>query len=65
MKIILYFFDELKNSKLIDENYFTILYNEKNDIFNYNQNSYLGKIIIGESPHIFNSEEFFQNEQIL
>ena len=63
-QIHIYFFDELKSHNLIEENYFTILYNEKNDIFNYNENLYLGKIIIGESPHIFNSEEFFQNEQI-
>jgi len=64
-EIYIYFFDELKSHSLIEENYFTILYNEKNDIFNYNANLYLGKIIIGESPHIFNSEKFSQNEQIV
>ena len=64
-QIYIYFFDELKSHNLIEENYFTILYNEKNDIFNYNENLYLGKIIIGESPHIFNPEKFCQNEQII
>ena len=60
----IYFFDELKAKNLIDENYFTILYEQNNDIFNYNENLYLGKIIIGESPHVFNPEKFVKSDEV-
>ena len=64
-EIYIYYFDELKNNNLIDQNYFTILYEENNDIFNYNDSLYLGKIIIGESPHIFAPEKFIKKDEII
>ena len=61
----IYFFDELKKGKLIDENYFSILFEENNDNFDYNHSLYLGKIIIGESPHVFNPELYQKSDEIV
>ena len=46
----MYFINEIKERDLISEYYFTLIYNENNSLFNYNDNLNLGKIIIGESP---------------
>ena len=46
------FISELRRNQLIDEYFFTIQYAENNDVFSYDDNLFLGKIIIGESPYI-------------
>ena len=46
--------EELKSKGVINEYSFTILYNEKSNLFNDHKGN-LGKIIIGESPYIFNN----------
>lgn len=61
----IYFLDELKQKELIDENYFTILYDDNNNNFDYNENLYLGKLIIGESPHIFNPLIFKKRDEVI
>ena len=60
----IYFFNELKEHNLISENLYTILYEDNNNIFNYNENLNLGKIIIGESPYIFNKKKYKKEEEI-
>ena len=52
------FFQELKSKELISELSFTILYENINNSFNYENNLNFGSIIIGESPHVFNPEKF-------
>ena len=64
-QVYIYFFDELKQNKLIDKNCFTILYDEKNTNFNYNESLYLGKLIIGESPYNFNPELFQKKDEVI
>jgi hypothetical protein len=59
----IYFFDELKKNKLIDENYFSILFEDNNNNFDYDHSLYFGKLIIGESPHIFNPEEYQKSDE--
>ena len=61
----IYFFDELKNHHLISENQFTILYEDKNDILDYNEDLYLGKLIIGESLHSIYPEKYIKGEEIV
>ena len=62
----IFFFDELKSNELIDEKIFTILYEEKEDIlFNSKEDSFLGKIIIGESPHIFDQTKFKSSDEVV
>ena len=47
---------------LISENSLTILYEENNNLFNYNNNLNLGTIIIGESPHIFAPDKYDKDD---
>ena len=61
----IFFFDELKSHNLIDEKIFTILYNEKKDIFNSNEDLFQGKIIIGEYPHKFDPTKFTSTDEII
>ncbi len=61
----MYFINELKEKDLISEYYFTIIYNENNSLFNYNDDLNLGKIIIGESPHVFNPDKYTKDEEII
>ena len=63
-KETIFFFDELKSHKLIDEKIFTILYNEKKDVFNCNEDIFQGQIIIGESPHKFYPTKFTSTDEI-
>ena len=59
----IYFINEIKNLDLISDYYITILFNDKNNLFNYNNNSYLGTIIIGESLHQFNPDKFKKEDE--
>ena len=59
----MYFMSEIKRKDLIDEYYFTILYEENNSLFNYNNNLNLGTIIIGESPHHYNPSKFKEEDE--
>ena len=61
----MYFINEIKEKDLITEYYFTIIYNENNSLFNYNNDLYLGKIIIGESPHTFNPDKYKKDDEII
>ena len=64
-KIHINFLEELKEKELISEYSFTILYENTNSLFHYNSNLNLGKIIIGESPHIFNQDKFKKDDEII
>ena len=57
------FISELKRKELIDEYYFTIEYEESNDLFNYNDNIFLGKIIIGENPYKLYPNQFKKDDE--
>ena len=59
------FISELKRKELIDEYYFTIKYEEKNDLFNYNDNLFLGKIIIGENPYKLYPDQFKKDDEVV
>ena len=61
----MYFINEIKEKDLISEYYFTLIYNENNSLFNYNDNLNLGKIIIGESPHTFNPDKYKKDDEIV
>ena len=55
--------EELKSKGIINEYSFTILYNEKRNLFN-DQEDNLGKCIIGESPYIFSSSQFKIEDEV-
>ena len=59
------FLKELKEKEIISEYSFTILLEEKNALFDYNRNLNLGKIIIGESPHIFSRDKYKKDDEIV
>ena len=59
------FFKELKKHDLINEITFTIIYEEKDKNFLLNNGEYLGKIIIGEYPYIYNKEKFIKGDEIV
>ena len=61
----MYFIPEIKMKELIDGYYFTILYEDNNNLFNYNDNIFLGKLLIGESPHQFNPEKYKEDEEVI
>ena len=61
-----FFINELKESGLITEYTFFILYEDTNNIFNYNNdNNAYGAIIIGDSPHILNPDKFKKEDLIV
>ena len=64
-KVYILFINELKEKDLISEYYFTIEYNENNDLFNYNYKLNLGSIIIGERPHIYNPIKYKEKDEIV
>ena len=59
------FIEELKEKDLITEYSFSFIYNEKNDLFNYNKNLNLGNIIIGESPHIYSPDKYKEEDEVI
>ena len=59
------FLEELKEKELITDYSFSFLYNEKNDLFNYDKKLKLGTIIIGESPHIYNPDKYKKDDEII
>jgi hypothetical protein len=59
------FISELKRKELIDEYYFTIKYEDNNDLFNYNDNLFLGKIIIGENPYKLYPNQFKKDDEVV
>ena len=59
------FIEELKKREVISDYTFTILYNEHNNLFNYNKNLNLGAIIFGESPYIYNSDKYKKEDEIV
>ena len=61
----MYFINEIKKFDLISDYYITVLYEEKNDIFNYNKDIFLGTIIIGESPHQYFPEKYKKEDEII
>ena len=56
--------EELKSKGIINEYSFTILYNVKSNLFNVYKGN-LGKIIIGESPHIYNYTQFKIEDEVV
>ena len=64
-KLHISFLEELKEKDVISENSLTILYEEKNNLFNYNSNLNLGTIIIGESPHIFSPDKYDKDDIVV
>ena len=65
MLIHINFISELKRRELIDEYYFTVQYEENNDLFNYNDNLFLGKVIIGESPYTLYPNKFKKEDEVI
>ena len=59
------FISELKKNELINEYYFTIQYEGNNDLFNYNDNLFLGKVIIGESPYTLYPNKFKKEDEVI
>ena len=64
-----YFFQTLKNNSVIDNCYFTLIYDEYDLSNNYNYfnddyNNILGNLIIGEYPHEFSPDKYKENDQI-
>ena len=59
------FISELKRKELIDEYYFTIEYERNNDLFNYNDDLFLGKVIIGESPYKLYPNQFKKEDEVV
>ena len=59
------FINELKEKELITEYSFSFLYNEENDLFNYNNQINLGLILIGESPHIFKPDKYNKEDELI
>ena len=55
--------EDLKSKGIINEYSFTILYNEKTNLFDCHKGN-LGKIIIGESPQIYESSQFKKEEEV-
>ena len=61
-----YFINELKESGLITEYTFFILYEDSFNTFNYNNdNNNYGVIIIGDSPHILNPNKYKKEDLII
>ena len=56
------FINQLKDKNIIDDYVFTFLYNNNNNLFEEKIN--LGKILIGESPYIFNEKIFKKDDEI-
>ena len=64
-----YFFQTLKNNSVIDNCYFTLIYDEYDlsnnfNYFNDDYNNILGNLIIGEYPHEFSPDKYKENDQI-
>ena len=59
------FLEELKEKEIISEYAFTILFEDKNSLFDHNSNLNLGKIIIGESPHIFSRDKYKKDDEMV
>ena len=64
-KLHISFLEELKEKDIISENSLTILYEENNNLLNYNNNLNLGTIIIGESPHIFAPDKYDKDDIVV
>ena len=59
------FLEELKEKEIISEYTFSVLLEDKNSLYDYNRNLNLGKIIIGESPHIFSRDKYKKDDEIV
>lgn len=59
-----YFFEELKENGLITDSTFSITYEERNDLFDFNQESNYGTIVFGESPHLYNPEKYKKEDLV-
>ena len=63
-----YFFQTLKNNSVIDNCYFTLVYDEYDlsnnfNYFNDDYNNILGNLIIGEYPHEFAPDKYKEDDQ--
>ena len=58
------FLEALKEKEVIGEYSITILYEEKNNLFNYNKELNLGTIVIGESPYVFNPKKYKKEDEV-
>ena len=63
--VYLDFCNEMKINGWITEYYFTILYEEKNNILNDTNSEKLGIIVIGESPEVFNKDKYKEEDKIV
>ena len=59
-----YFINELKQNGFIDEYTFSIFYDEKYTLFDNKNDTNYGKIIIGESPHVFSPDKYNKEDLI-
>ena len=60
-----FFINELKESGLISEYTFFVIYEDKQNIFNYTNGNNYGAIIIGDSPHILKPDKYKKSDLIL
>ena len=65
----IYVFSVLKANKLIDNYYITFIYDEydyenNSTYFNDDYNNIFGKLIIGDSPHLFAPEKYKEKDEI-
>ena len=58
------FLEALKEKEVIGEYSISILYEEKNNLFNYNKELNLGTIVIGESPYVFNPKKYKKEDEV-
>ena len=58
------FINQLKSKRVIDGYSWSIEYEENNGIFNYDDNKFLGKIIVGELPHEYRPDIYNVSEKI-
>jgi cell division protein FtsL len=61
----IHFLEELKQKEIISEYTVSVLYEEKNKLFDNNKEKNLGTLIIGESPHVFDPGHYREEEEIV
>ena len=59
-----FFINELKENGLITEYNFFILYDDKENIFNFTNDNNYGALIVGDSPHILNPEKYKKEDLV-
>ncbi len=59
-----FFINELKENGIVSEYVFSILYNDKINLLDTMNDTFYGKLIIGESPHIFDPDKYKKEDLV-